>query len=366
MKHKSALTLVLFISLLISGCSIQELPSHNQAASSSLIITDALGRELVFDMLPQRVVIAGRGATLLTDAAYLFPSASSRLVSLPARGTQDITTFIQMLDPDSGNKTVIENEIGPEQLVALRPDVVLVKPYMQDQLGKPLEVLGIKVVYLSMETPEEFFRDLSTLGKLLGDEKRSSEITTYYQEQQNKIVEGLSDVQEADYPRLLLLYYSNRDGEVAFNVPPLNWIQTTLVKRSAAIPVWQDVEIGSGWTKVSFEQVAAWNPDQIYIIAYFDNPVEVVNSLEADPQWQMLNAVQNDRLYDFPKDAISWDQADPRWILGLTWLAKTAHPEHFAEVDMFHEAQNFFINMYNMDEKTFEEKLKPILTGVTP
>lgn len=366
MKKNVLVPIILIISLLISGCSIQESQSDNQAASNSLTITDALGREVVFDTLPQRIVIAGRGATLLIDAAYLFPGASSKLVSLPAKGTQDITAFIQMIDPDTGSKTVIENEIGPEQLAALKPDVVLLKPYLQDQLGKPLEVLGIKVVYLSMETPEEFFRDLSTLGKLLGDEKRSAEIISYYQEQQNKVMKGLSGISESDYPRILLLYYSNRDGEVAFNVPPLTWIQTTLVKTSAAIPVWQEIEIGSGWTKVSFEQVAAWNPDQIYIIAYFDNPLEVVASLKADPQWAMLSAVQNNQLHAFPKDAISWDQADPRWIIGLTWLAKTTHPDRFSEMDIFEEVQTFFMQMYNMDEQTFKEKLTPFLIGVTP
>ena len=179
-------------------------------------------------------------------------------------------------------------------------------------------------------------------------------------------MKGLSGISESDYPRILLLYYSNRDGEVAFNVPPLTWIQTTLVKTSAAIPVWQEIEIGSGWTKVSFEQVAAWNPDQIYIIAYFDNPLEVVASLKADPQWAMLSAVQNNQLHAFPKDAISWDQADPRWIIGLTWLAKTTHPDRFSEMDIFEEVQTFFMQMYNMDEQTFKEKLTPFLIGVIP
>jgi len=360
------LVYLLIFSLTLFGCSTENQPMNSSDSSGLITITDALDRQVTFDTIPQRLVIAGRGSTLLIDSAYLFPEASARLVSAPAKGGQNITAFLEIIDKDLVSKTVIENEIGPEQLAALKPDVVMLKPYLQDQLGKPLEVLGIKVVYLSMETPEEFLRDIQTMGKLFGNEKRAAEITDFYKQKQQVIADSLSGISEADYPRVLLLYYNDRDGEVAFNVPPLGWIQTTLVKSSAAIPVWQDIEIGSGWTKISFEQIASWDPDQIYIIAYFNNPDEVVAGLKSDPQWQLLSAVENNSLYAFPKDVISWDQADPRWILGLTWLAKTVHPEVFSDLSITAEVQDFFTKMYAMEKQVFDTQLAPMLKGVTP
>ena len=95
MKKNVVVPIILMISLLISGCSIQESQSDNQAASNSLTITDALEREVVFDRIPQKIVVAGRGSALLTDAIYLFPDASAKLITIPAKGGQDITSFIQ-------------------------------------------------------------------------------------------------------------------------------------------------------------------------------------------------------------------------------------------------------------------------------
>ena len=99
-------------------------------------------------------------------------------------------------------------------------------------------------------------------------------------------------------------------------------------------PVWKDAQLGNGWTKVGLEQIAAWDPDQIYTIAYFNNPNDVVEKLKADLQLQKVNAVKHGRLYAFPGDYYSWDQPDTRWILGLNWLASKMHPEPFPDLNI--------------------------------
>lgn len=109
---------------------------------------------------------------------------------------------------------------------------------------------------------------------------------------------------------MLLLYYSDKDGEVAFNVPPMPWIQTIMVEDAGGTPVWAEANPGGGWAKVSLEQVAAWDADVVLLVSYFRSPEEVVAELQANPQWQQLSAVQNDRLYAFPGDFYSWDQPD--------------------------------------------------------
>ncbi|MFN8598026.1 MAG: hypothetical protein U0559_17805 [Anaerolineae bacterium] len=41
---------------------------------------------------------------------------------------------------------------------------------------------------------------------------------------------------------------------------------------------------------MNLEQIAAWNPDQIYIIAYNGNAQDVVAKLKADSKWAALKA----------------------------------------------------------------------------
>ena len=48
-------------------------------------------------------------------------------------------------------------------------------------------------------------------------------------------------------------------------------------------PVWKDSELGKSWTTVTIEQIAAWNPDVIFVVSYKSPVNDVVASLKTDP-----------------------------------------------------------------------------------
>jgi iron complex transport system substrate-binding protein len=139
-------------------------------------------------------------------------------------------------------------------------------------------------------------------------------------------------------------------------------MQTQMTELAGGIPVWQDHAQG-GWTVVNLEQVAAWNPDTIFVISYFDPVVKVVGQLKADPQWEALDAVEAGAIYGFPGDFYSWDQPDTRWILGLTWMATRLHPERFAEIDLQEEIFAFYETLYELDAETVESEVLPLVYG---
>ncbi len=360
-------SLLITVSLLV-GCAGRVIsvpsppPSAETQTATGLSLTDAAGREVTLPEPPQRMVAAGRALFMVADALYLFPEISSRLVALGKTGQSQLD-FIPTIDPEYQGKTILESEAGPEQIAAVRPDVVILKSVNAEKLGKPLEALDIPVVYVDFETPDQYTRDLNTLGQLLQNEVRAAEVIDFYQQRTQRIAEILADLQQDQKPRVLLLYYTDRDGAVAFNVPPLAWMQTLITEMAGGQPVWADAQLGQGWTKVGFEQIAAWDPDQVYIIAYFNNVDEVVRGLKADPQWQALRVVKEGQLYGFPADYYSWDQPDPRWILGLTWLASKIHPERFPDLDMEQEVRTFYREMYNLDDAAYQQYIQPNLTG---
>ncbi|MEW6180614.1 MAG: ABC transporter substrate-binding protein [Chloroflexota bacterium] len=335
-------------------------------AESSVTVTDALGRVVTFPQLPQRVVVAGRGVALLADAVYLFPESLERVVAVSRTAQSPDGDFLVLVDERLPEKIAFETNVGAEQVVTARPDVVILKPYMQETLGNSLEALGIPLVYLSMETPDEFRRDLQTLGILFGNPQRAEEVWKFYQRHLDEVNQALTGLSAGQKPRVLLLYYSDRDGQVAFNVAPKNWLQTIMTELAGGVPVWTDIELASGWTKVNLEQVASWDADRIFIISYTANPEQVVENLKQDAQWQALRAVQEGHLYPFPKDFYSWDQPDTRWILGLRYLAAQLHPQAFADLDLIGEAQQFFEELYGLDAAVFEQKIQPILKGIQP
>jgi iron complex transport system substrate-binding protein len=299
---------------------------------------------------------------MMADALYLFPEAMDRVVGLEGR-KQSVSDFLPFVDPDFAEVTVLEMDAGPEQVAPLQPDVIVMKSFMADTRGTPFEQVGIPVVYVDLETAEQYLQDMGTFGQLFADPARAAEIQSFFQERIDNVSQRLADLSADQKPDVLVLQYSDKGGEIAFSAPPASWIQTSMVEMAGGNPAWIEAAQGGSWAVVNFEQIAAWNPDKIFIISYRSDPVQIVADLEADPQWQALDAVINGEIYGFAKDFYSWDQPDTRWILGLTWMAGKLHPDLFADLDMDSQINDFFGQMYGMDQANIDANIRPALQG---
>ena len=357
---------IITLSFLLVLCACQPAAEVVQPDEAELRegipVTDALDQISYFLEPPQKIALAGKANMMIADALYLFPEASDR-VGVLGVGSQNASAFIEMIDPKYAEKPKFDNEVGPEQIAAEKPDVVVLKSYLAKSLGATMEELGIPAVYLDFETPEQYFRDLKTLGELFQNEERANELIAYYQGQADKIQEKVGSLSDEEKPDVLLLYYSSNDGEAAFNIPPASWMQTLLVDMSGGNAIWKEDNIGSGWKKVSMEQIAVWDPDKVFIVSYFSPIDEVMEDLKADPQWQVMRAAQEGELYGFPGDIVSWDQPDTRWVLGLNWVVQKTHPDLFPDLDIKQEAQTFYEKLYGLDEAAFKSNILPLLSG---
>ncbi len=373
--------LVMFISIImvigvLAGCAVPtaaptaapiatEAPTAEPSVAPTaapVIVTDALNRTVEFAELPQRIVLAGKATTMLIDAFYMFPEALDKVVSFENR-SQTANNFIKTAFPVTESITLIEKNAAAEQIAPLTPDLVVMKTYMKDSLGDSLEAIGIPVIYLDLETPDKFYADLRTIGKVLGNPERAEELVSLYQTTDESVKNAVSSIAESEKPSVLLLQYSKDGDNIAFEVPPAEWLQTIIVENAGGNPIWKETTTDGGWTVVTLEQIAVWNPDIIFIVDYSSGAVEVVKSLKADTNWTSLDAIRNNQIYAFPVDFFSWDQPDPRWILGEVWLATKIHPAQFTSVNINDEFTNFYKTYYGLDDATITEKILPLLTG---
>jgi iron complex transport system substrate-binding protein len=329
--------------------------------SPAAVLTDSLGREVVLDHLPERVVIAGRAGQLILHAAFLFDQADSRVVAMEQR-TQRSASMLPLVDSAYAEVVQLERDASTEAIAVADPDVVLLKSYLADSVGAPLEALGLTTAYLDLETPEQFFRDVRTLGALFGDPERAEQVLDFYQERLDRVSEAASTVPADERPRVLLLQYTDQGGEAAVNVPPAAWLQTMLVELAGGKPVWLDAA-GSGWTVVDLEQVAVWDPDYVFVVYYGGDPAPATEALRSDSGWASLRAVRQGQLLGFPGDFVSWDQPDTRWVLGLQWLADRLLPADAFSFDVQEEIRDFYQELYGLDEATLDKDVLPLLNG---
>jgi iron complex transport system substrate-binding protein len=368
-----AAILAILLAGMLAGCAqptttpteVTEAPVVTQAlveTAPSITVTDTLGREVAFEKLPERIVVAGKATALLVNTLYMFPEAATRIVAIENR-SQNPDAFIPLVDPTYVDKLVLEKNAGPEAIAPSQPDVVILKATMKEKLGDPLEAIGIKVIYLDLETPDAFYRDLQTVGALFGNNQRADEITAFYQGRVSQVTEALKGLTPEEKVSVLLLQHSIEENVISYEVPPANWLQTILVETAGTTPVWKDANVGDGWQTVTLDQIAAWNPMAIAIIDYSGGAVEAVAAIEADSTWQQLDAVKGQRVSAFPIDYLSWDQPDPRWILGLQWLAYINHPDKFPTFDLQSEVLGFYESLYGLDKATISETIFPLISG---
>ena len=340
-----------------------DVDSESEEAEGFTVV-DALGREVFFERAPERMMLTGRAWFLLVDALYAFPEAEERLVAM-GETNQGTLDFFALIDDNFDGKAILSHEVNAEEMAAQQPDVVFMKSYLAESAGAPLEEIGIPVVYLDLETPEQYQRDLATIGQIYQNEARTQEVLEYFQTMAGQVTEKTDGLSGEERPSVLLVYYNETDGQAAVQVPPLSWLQTEMVKMAGGQPVWEGIELGNGWTKINFEQVAVWNPDKIFVVAYKMPVDEAVDAIREDANWQALDALQNGEIYAFPGDYFSWDQPDTRWVLGLNWLATKIQPDLFAETNLEALTFDFYATLYGLDADSFGNVLSRI-TGDYP
>lgn len=333
------------------------------AQPARLTLTNSDGRELSLNGPPTRLAVAGRGSFMIVHAAALFPAAKERLQAA-AGGRQlqgENFDFLVKAGRVSTNLVRLGPEVGPEQLAPLRPDLVLLKS-ASVRLGDALAKVRIPTFSFDLESPEQYEQELLTLGKIFDDAQRAGELAAYYRERRTRITDRLADLPPEKRQRVLLIQASARGGSLSFSVPAADWIQTRLVELAGGLPVWRNAPTRSGWTVVSLEQAAVWNPEILLVVDYGEGSPEMASLIRADRTWQKLEAVKHGKVWTFPRDLVTWDQPDPRWVLGLEWTAQRLHPERFAELDLWAEVVAFY-RWYGLTENEVIEQIKPRLRG---
>jgi iron complex transport system substrate-binding protein len=124
-----------------------------------------------------------------------------------------------------------------------------------------------------------------------------------------------------------------------------------MVDQVGANAVWKGANTASsGWSTVSFEQIAAWNPQVIYVVSYKSPTDPFIKEIYSSSLWSELDAVKDNNVKAAPADLMSYMQPVSSWILGAEWMAKDLYPQLFTSMDMEEQVRSFYREMYSITE----------------
>jgi iron complex transport system substrate-binding protein len=211
--------------------------------------------------------------------------------------------------------------------------VVFVKCAFDSGRVEQMENAGIKAVAIRGQNLEESFVAVRLMAKVLGCEERGEEYIRECEKILALVEERIGDIPAEQRPRVM---FTGPKG--IFSVAGGDMLTASIIERGGGQNVAADIK--GYWADISPEQVAAWNPDFIFLGSSLETykPDEFYNN----PHVQAVKAVKEKQVYVFPSNVDWWDYPAPHYVLGILWTAKTLHPDKFADVDMIKVADEFY------------------------
>lgn len=300
----------------------------------SVTITDQAGNQVEVAQPVRRVITPYSIATYLVYGT----GSADRLVGAGYLGTRSPVGAARMSAIDArfaelSGYTLNQNEINIEQVARLAPDVIFTSA--RTAWLDTVRELDIPVVLFQGESPELLKESMLIVGQLLGPNAlaRATAWIEYYDAIFTQVVERTKDI--TDRPSVLFI------GTAPLRVISGEMYQTDLIAAAGGRSVSADLK--GYWNDVNLEQVALWNPDVIVIAPYGEVTPQ---TLTESPEWAIIKAVQDGRVYKMPSWVAPWDTPVPDSVLGVIWLAQKLFSERLT-LDCKRESLYFFEVFYN-------------------
>lgn len=278
-----------------------------------MTITDQLGRTVVIEAVPQRIISL---APSNTEIVYAF-GLEGRLV-----GVTDYCNY----PPEAAEKQSVGgfSTTNIEEVVALAPDLILATSIHESEIIPELESKGLTVVALAPKTFDEVLDAIELAGRATGQVEKAGEILSGMRDRINVVTEKLKDLSENEIPRVFYLTWHD---------PLMTSGGDTLINEFIEIAGGSNMfsEI-SGAEAVDLEVLVAGEPQVLIAgIGMGSGEEEGLKFFETETRLADTEAVKNGRIYGIHMDLTG--RAGPRIVDGLELFAKCIHPEIFGEPD---------------------------------
>ncbi len=274
-------------------------------------ITDRAGRTVALAGAPQRIVSLAPSNTEILFALGLGPQVVA---------VDDFTNFPAEAKnlPKVGG---LNSNYNYEQIVALRPDLVLAAGITPPEVIEKFEGLKIPIAIANVTQTsfENVLADIEFVGKLTGRSQQAAEVTSVMRQRYKEITAKVAA--SSSKPRVYWELDAT-DAAKPYTVGPGSFVHD-LIGLAGGTNVFSDAS--SPYPQVGLEQVVAADPEVIILSdAAYGITVE---SVMQRPGMSGVAAVKQQRVHPIDDDLVS--RPGPRIVEGLAAAAKLIHPELF-------------------------------------
>jgi iron complex transport system substrate-binding protein len=345
--NKGTLVLAVFLAVLLAACGGG---SKGPAAPGRSVI-DQGGREVRLPEKVERVVIIDPWP--LASVYCLYMGSGAKLVGVhPAIKSAGEYSHLMKVAPEIARcetDFILGDDINIEELMKLAPDVIFYNssnPAHTEQMIKAgIPAVGFSVSVAQFNTVETVNRWVELLGQIFGEEDKAAGITEYGREVEAMIRERIKDIPKERMPSALMLYFYDDTQIVASG----NTFFGPYWCDAAGMRSVSENERGSS-VNINMEQIYEWSPDMIFVTNFAPYlPEDFYNNVIPGEDWSSVPAVINGQVHKFPLGMYRWFPPSSDSALTLFWLAKTAHPDLFGDIDLNREIRDYYRRFYNVD-----------------
>lgn len=307
------LSLLLTLTLLLAACSGQTQSATPSAPTPPPpVVLDAYGTPIAFPSAPpQRIISLIPSTSEILGALHL----ESRVVAV------DYYTNYPAALASLPKVSDANSKYNVEQIVSLKPDLVLSYGGETKQYDTQLTNLGLHVVDLPLANFTQSIQEIVVVGRLTFTQDAATKLVNQLQQQIQQIKAAVTGTTA---PKVMIELDDSTPGKpYVFGGGSFG---DELLQDANAINIFHGDTSGQGYPQVTDEAVISANP-QFIILTEDPKYGGDAASVYKRANWGSIDALKLKRVYNVNGDIMS--RPDPRLVEGLQCVAHIVHPDKF-------------------------------------
>ena len=346
---KKLISMLLSLVLLGSLAACGGAPA-GASAGDTVTITDQAGFTVELPEKIERIVVCD--ILPLPSVLCVFFDSADKIVGISGTSRNAAENgllgqlYPQILEAETG--FINGTTVNAEELMKLEPDVVFYNA-SRTELGDQLRNAGFPAVAISVnkweyDCIETLNQWIALLGQMFPENDKAEAVRRYSDRIYELVQERVADIPQRE--RVLFLYqYSETNLLTSGGKFFGQWWADAIGAVNVAGELTTDNSVA-----VSMEQIYAWDPSLIFITNFTTAGADdLYENTVGTYDWSGITAVENRRVYKMPLGMYRSYTPGADTPVTLLWLAKTAYPAQFADLDIIAETKAYYKEVFGLE-----------------